>query len=230
MNGEILLIEDEKKIARVLMLELTHEGYRVRLAENGKEGLELALSESWDLILLNIMLPEISGMEVLRKVRQANITTPVIILTARDTVPDKVSGLDQGANDYVTKPFAIEELLARIRNLLRMAGGSTDSEDRVIHAADLRIDMNTRTVVRDEQQIELTPKEFDLLQYLARNQGRVLTREQIISEVWGYDFVGDTNVVDVYIRYLRKKIDEPFEPKLIQTIRGIGYMLKEPES
>lgn len=228
MKGGILIIEDEPKIARVLQLELTHEGYQVGLAEDGRRGLDMALSADWGLILLDIMLPQISGLEVLRKIRQSNKLVPVILLTARDTIPDKVSGLDHGANDYVTKPFAIEELLARIRALLRIAQQQENDAD-VLEITDLRMDIKSRKVSRGQRQVELTPREFDLLYYLMKNKGIVLSREQILLEVWGYDFMGDTNVVDVYIRYLRQKLDKGFPTKLIQTSRGIGYFIEDQQ-
>lgn len=228
--SRILLVEDEHKIARVLQLELQYEGYEVQTAEDGRTGLELALQEKWDLILLDIMLPELSGLEVLRRLRQNNPTVPVILLTARDAVPDRVSGLDQGANDYVTKPFAIEELLARIRNLLRITEQQNQPEnEQTLHVDDLDMNLKSREVRRNGQWVELTPKEFDLLQYLMEHKGEVRTREDIISDVWGYDFVGDTNIVDVYIRYLRQKIEKGFKGKIIHTIRGIGYLLKGSE-
>jgi len=226
--SRILLIEDEDRIARVLQLELEHEGYQVHIETDGRSGLHAALTEAdWALVLLDIMLPEMSGLEVLRRIRQVDALLPIILLTARDAVPDRVSGLDQGANDYVTKPFAIEELLARVRRLLRerdLQEQPADSNNLKID--DLTMDLKSRAVVREGKPIELTPTEFDLLRFLIQHQDEVMSREQIISEVWGYDFVGDTNVVDVYIRYLRQKIDKPFSCKLIQTIRGVGYMLK----
>ncbi|NOU94960.1 response regulator [Paenibacillus sp. LMG 31456] len=234
MKPNILIIEDEDKIARVLQLELEHEGYSPQHAKDGREGLDMALSQSWDMILLDIMLPELNGLEVLRRMRQNGSQAPVILLTARDTIPDRVSGLDQGANDYITKPFAIEELLARIRNLLRMTANQphTEAGTPSHHDEELRIDalimnIRTRQVSRDGQPIELTPKEFDLLGYLVSHTGEVLSREQILSEVWGYGFIGDTNVVDVYIRYLRQKVDQGFPCKLIHTLRGVGYLVKE---
>lgn len=234
MNENILVIEDEEKIARILQLELEHEGYQVECADNGKKGLEMSLAPGRDLVLLDIMLPEMSGLEVLRRLRQQGSQVPVILLTARDAVPDRVSGLDLGANDYVTKPFAIEELLARIRNLLRMAvqqpasNNAAVANDEVI-VDSLSMNIRTRQVIRDNQQIDLTPKEFDLLYFLVSRQGEVLSREQILSEVWGYDFIGDTNVVDVYIRYLRQKVDTGFSCKLIHTLRGVGYLVKDCE-
>lgn len=231
MADSILLIEDEEHISRVLRLELEHEGYQVGTAFNGKEGVRLALENPWSLILLDVMLPEWNGLEVLRRIRQAGVRTPVILLTARDATPDIVSGFEQGANDYVTKPFAIEELLARIRNLIQLTGqAGTKPSDNILEADGLQVDLLARKVTRCGNAIELTPKEFDLLQYLMEHQDHVLSRDQILSDVWGYDFVGDTNIVDVYIRYLRQKIDKGYKPKLIRTARGIGYELTVPES
>lgn len=227
--NRILLVEDEDRIARVLQLELEHDGYEVSIAKDGRSGLELALNgDGFDLILLDIMLPELSGLEVLRRIRQTNSSIPIILLTARDTVPDRVSGLDQGANDYVTKPFAIEELLARIRNLLRQKNLIDQPQlEHVIKIDNLVMDLKSREVRRETKTVELTPTEFELLRFLIQHKGEVKSREEIITQVWGYDFVGDTNVVDVYIRYLRQKIDKGFPSKLIRTIRGIGYMAKE---
>ncbi|GMX62031.1 two-component system response regulator YkoG [Paenibacillus elgii] len=228
MTQSILVIEDEEHIARVLMLELEHEGYEVETAHDGREGARLATSKPWSLILLDVMLPEWNGLEVLRRIRQVNTEVPVILLTARDATPDIVSGFDQGANDYITKPFVIEELLARVRNLIGLTNRHKPETD-TLSAADLTVDLKARKVTRADNLIELTPKEFDLLQYLIQHKGHVLTREQIISDVWGYDFVGDTNIVDVYIRYLRQKIDKGYQPKLIKTARGVGYELTDPE-
>ncbi|GLI10840.1 putative transcriptional regulatory protein YkoG [Paenibacillus tyrfis] len=228
MTQSILVIEDEEHIARVLMLELEHEGYEVETAHDGREGARLATSKPWSLILLDVMLPEWNGLEVLRRIRQVNVEVPVILLTARDATPDIVSGFDQGANDYITKPFVIEELLARVRNLIGLTNRHKPETD-TLSAADLTVDLKARKVTRADNLIELTPKEFDLLQYLIQHKGHVLTREQIISDVWGYDFVGDTNIVDVYIRYLRQKIDKGYQPKLIKTARGVGYELTDPE-
>lgn len=230
MNKRILIIEDEEKIARVLQLELNHEGYQTESAFNGKAGLERAEAEEWDLILLDVMLPELNGIEVLRRYRKKNGSTPVILLTARDAVPDKVNGLDHGANDYVTKPFEIEELLARIRACFRTNVRERQPEVEVdeLKIHDLKLNLGTRDIHRQGKRIELTSREFDLLVYLLQNKNQVLSREQILTHVWGYDFAGDTNVVDVYIRYLRKKIDYPFELQLIHTYRGVGYSLKEP--
>ncbi|CQR45899.1 Response regulator ArlR [Paraliobacillus sp. PM-2] len=221
----ILIVEDEASIARVLALELKHEGYQVITAETGDEGLMRAESESWDLLLLDVMLPERSGMDILRRLRSGGNATPVIMLTARDAVPDKVSGLDQGANDYVTKPFDMEELLARVRACLRQ--GHTAVESEVFTVADLSANVQTRQVTRANHPIELTPREFDLLIYLLRNKDIVLTRDQLLHNVWGFDYAGETNVVDVYIRYLRQKIDHNYTGTLIQTVRGVGYVLRE---
>ncbi|QKG83459.1 response regulator transcription factor [Kroppenstedtia pulmonis] len=226
----ILIIEDEVRIARVIQLELEYEGYRVEIATNGTEGLDRARQKKWDLILLDIMIPGLNGIEVLRRYRAEDRATPVILLTARDTIPDKVMGLDQGANDYMTKPFEIEELLARIRACIRTHQIQKQSgEEETLVLADLKVQPQTRMVVRAGQAMDLTPREFNLLVYLLQNKNQVLNREQIITHVWGYDFEGDTNVVDVYIRYLRKKIDAGFDVPLIQTVRGVGYRMREPK-
>ncbi|OKP93405.1 DNA-binding response regulator [Paenibacillus sp. P32E] len=233
MNVEqsILVIDDEAKISRLLELELTHEGYHVEVAKTGREGLDKALGQAWNLIILDIMLPELNGVEVLRRLRKVDAFTPVIMVTARNTTSEKVTGLDQGANDYITKPFEIEELLARIRANIRLHGNLPNpaEESNLLQIDNLMINKQTRDVVREGQKIELTPKEFDLLVFLTENKNHVLNREQIINHVWGFDFVGDTNVVDVYILYVRKKIDSGFKNKLIKTIRGIGYCIKEEE-
>lgn len=222
---KILLVEDEEKLARFVELELTHEGYQVDKAFDGRIGLEMAEAGGYDLILLDIMLPGLNGLEVLRRLRRTS-RTPVIMLTARDAVMDKVTGLDTGADDYVTKPFSIEELLARIRVALRKRGSDADRETR-LSLADLTMDVARRRVERAGQEIELTSREFALLKYFLENKTYVLTREQLLETVWGYDYLGETNVVDVYVRYLRGKIDEPFDKKLLHTVRGVGYVLKE---
>ena len=223
MGERILLVEDEEKLARMVELELTYEGYGVEKAPDGRAGLELALSGQFDLVLLDIMLPRMSGMEVLRRLRKES-QVPVIMLTARDSVVDKVSGLDSGADDYVTKPFAIEELLARIRAALR---GRGSREGALLTAGPLTMDVDRHQVSVQGREVELTKKEFDLLRCLLENRGRVLTREALLDSVWGFDFVGETNSVDVYIRFLRSKIDEAFGIKLIHTVRGVGYVIKE---
>ncbi|MFD6208939.1 response regulator transcription factor [Peribacillus sp. NPDC060253] len=226
----ILIVEDEEKILRLLELELEIEGYQIGKAMDGNEAREAYRSRSWDLILLDVMLPGISGIELLRKIRMKNNFTPVILLTAKGSVEDKVSGLDLGANDYITKPFQIEELLARIRAVLRMrtvASSMEDEDDGWLNTADLKVNVKTREVIRGESEIELTPKEYDLLLYLLKNKRQVLNRDQILEAVWGYDFYGETNVVDVYIRYVRKKLDYGFDTPLIHTVRGVGYVMKE---
>ncbi len=221
----ILIVEDEKQIARFLELELKHEGYAVEVEYDGRGGLRKAEESKPDLILLDIMLPGINGMEVGRRIRQFS-EGPVIMLTAKDETTDKVMGLDIGANDYVTKPFVIEELLARIRAVLRNRNQSKQPQKNLA-AGDLRMDLAKRQVFRGDESIDLTKKEYDLLEYLIRNKGIVLTRDQILENVWGYDYAGDTNVVDVYIRYLRSKVDEEHDTRLIQTVRGVGYILRE---
>ncbi len=223
MAEHILLVEDEEKLARMVELELNYEGYSVEKAFDGRKGLELALSGAFDLVLLDIMLPQLSGMEVLRRLRRES-QVPVIMLTARDSVVDKVSGLDSGADDYITKPFAIEELLARIRAALRTKSGR---DSQMLAVGPLAMEVESRRVTVRGQEVELTKKEFDLLRHLLENKGRVLTREALLDSVWGFDFVGETNSVDVYIRFLRSKIDEAFGIKLIHTVRGVGYVIKE---
>lgn len=223
MGPKILIIEDEEKIARFIELELGYEGYATTKAFDGRTGLELAESGEFDLVLLDVMLPQISGMEVLRRIRRLS-PVPVIMLTARDSVVDKVSGLDSGANDYVTKPFVIEELLARIRTALRLVKAE---QTEVLSAAGLLMDTSRHTVTFAGQAIDLTKREFDLLHYLLQNKDLVVSRESLLENVWGYDYAGDTNVVDVYVRFLRGKIDEVFNIKLIHTVRGVGYVIKD---
>ncbi|MCY7481333.1 MULTISPECIES: response regulator transcription factor [Bacillus] len=225
-KGKILVVEDEKKIARVLSLELEYEGYEVTVKETGIDGLQALEEDSFDLVLLDVMLPELSGLEVLRRVRKTNTATPIILITARGSVPDKVSGLDLGANDYITKPFDIEELLARIRAQLRLNIYAQEEKETELSIADLTVNEKTREIQRAGQMLELTPREYDLLVHLLNHQQQVLTRDQLLTAVWGFDYFGDTNVVDVYIRYLRKKIDYPFEKQLIHTVRGVGYVMK----
>jgi len=227
---KILLVEDEEKLARFVELELNHEGYEVTKAFTGRAGYELAISGEFELVLLDIMLPELNGMEVLRRIRKVS-TVPVIMLTARDEVMDKVAGLDQGAQDYITKPFAIEELLARIRVTLRTAcakaAGQDGDDSGVLSALDVKLDVKRHTVTVKDTPVELTKREFDLLQYMLTNKDVVLTREALLENVWEYDFDGGTNAVDVYIRFLRTKIDEAFDIKLIHTVRGVGYVIKD---
>lgn len=234
---KILIVEDEEKIARFVELELIHEGYEVTKASDGRNGLTLAETGNFDLILLDIMLPELSGLEVLRRLRKTS-QTPVIMLTARDAVMDKVSGLDMGADDYITKPFAIEELLARIRVALKKVAHAKQSpfpdsntkrnaDDGILKHGKLAVDPSRHTVVYDSTPIELTHREFLLLQTLLENESIVLSRDTLLEKVWGYDYVGETNVVDVYVYYLRNKIDDVFGIKLIQTVRGVGYVIKD---
>jgi two-component system, OmpR family, copper resistance phosphate regulon response regulator CusR len=220
---KILIAEDEKKVASFVKRGLQEEGYVVDLASNGEDGLELALGTPYDLIILDIYMPRLDGLTVLRKLREEKIRTPVLLLTVRAAIEDKVLGLDSGADDYLTKPFAFQELLARVRALLRR---QTESGTNVLRVGDLSLDSVRRAVMRGTQRIDLSLKEFSLLEYFMQNAGRVLTRTMIIDHVWNYDFDNETNVVDVYVNYLRRKIDTGYEPKLIHTIRGVGYVLK----
>ena len=225
MAQKILIVEDEIKIARFLELELGHEGYTVDQAHDGREGLNKALNNHYDLIVLDIMLPAVNGIEVLRKIRQ-NSEIPIILLTAKDEVMDKVIGLDMGADDYLTKPFAIEELLARIRTALKRKQQKVELP-KALEIGALKLDPDRHSVTYANELLELTKREFDLLRHLIENRNIVSTRDRLLEEVWGYDYVGDTNIVDVYIRYLRSKIDEKYNIKLIHTIRGVGYIIKD---
>jgi len=222
---KILIIEDEIKIARFLELELKYEGYDIELAHDGRTGLSKALSDNIDLILLDVMLPELNGIEVCRRIRLSS-QVPIIMITAKDDTIDVVMGLDTGADDYVTKPFAIEELLARIRVVLKRKSFEVKKtqNDRI---GNLMVDYDKYLVTYNNESIELTKKEFDLLKYLLKNKNIVLDREKILKTVWGFDYMGDTNVVDVYIRYLRSKIDDKYNIKLIYTVRGVGYLIKD---
>ena len=226
--AKILIVEDEHQLARFIQLELEHEEYTTTVSGDGREGLTLAESGEFDLVLLDIMLPGLNGLEVLRRLRKAENNVPVIMLTARDSVMDKVSGLDMGADDYITKPFAIEELLARIRVTLRQRSSSSEDKaaEGLISFKELSMDTARHTVTCGGKPLELTVKEFGLLQALLENVSIVLTREQLLERVWGYDYFGETNVVDVYIRYLRSKLEEVSEIKYIQTVRGVGYVIK----
>lgn len=269
MHGRILIVEDEEKIARFLELELTHEGYEVGKAADGRSALDMALASTWDLILLDVMLPQLNGLEVLRRVRRES-DVPVILLTARDAVMDKVSGLDAGANDYITKPFAIEELLARIRVILRTrpvrpaagqggavagqeggatlgaaapgvpgAGAGTSvspvsasassavADKGVLRVGQVMLDPSRRLVHVGETPVELTMREFEVLRVLMENKDIVLSREKIANLACGYDYMGETNIVDVYVRHLRAKIDDRFGIKLVSTVRGVGYVVRE---
>ncbi len=217
----ILVVEDERRIARIIELELMHEGLSVVIATDGQTGERIALERDVDLILLDWMLPGMDGLQVCKSVRKVK-NTPIIILTAKDSTGDKVAGLDAGADDYITKPFETEELLARVRAALRK--GKSREELRV---GDLIVIPEQRRAYRALKPLELTTREFDLLHYLVRHADKVLSRDAILAQVWGYEFDGETNVVDVYIRYLRLKVDEPFSPPLIHTIRGVGYVLRK---
>ena len=223
----ILVVEDERKIARFLELELKHEGYEVDTAGDGRTGLDKALEWNPDLIVLDLMLPELSGIEVCRRLRHES-DVPIIMLTAKDDVSDKVMGLDMGADDYMTKPFAIEELLARIRVALRKprekAAAPAEEESRALRAGKLVLDPDSYAVSYGGEPVTLTKKEFDLLHDLMEHHGKAVTRDELLNNVWGYEYAGDTNVVDVYVRYLRHKIDDRFGVHTIQTIRGVGYL------
>ena len=225
MADKILIVEDEAALARFVELELSHEGYAVSKAADGREGLAMMESGGFDLVLLDIMLPGLNGLEVLRRARRT-VDTPVIMLTARDTVMDKVTGLDMGAEDYVTKPFEIEELLARFRACLRKSA-RREAPAKALTVGPVALDPDRHTVACKGQPVELTHREFDLLKILMENKGIVLSRNTLIERVWGYDYIGETNIVDVYIRYLRAKIDDAFGLNLLQTVRGEGYVLRE---
>ncbi|MBA2875086.1 response regulator transcription factor [Thermaerobacillus caldiproteolyticus] len=224
MNKRILIIEDEANLARFIELDLTHEGYEVCVSHDGREGLEMALSEDWGLILLDLMLPNLNGMEVCRRVRSVK-QTPIIMITARDSVFDRVMGLDSGADDYIVKPFAIEELLARIRALFRRVQLPSEGE-QILTFKDLTVDLNARTVKKGDEIIELTKREYDLLVTFLQNINIVLTRDTLLNKVWGFDTEVETNVVDVYVRYLRHKLDENDKESYIQTVRGAGYVMR----
>ncbi|HGN5913734.1 TPA: two-component system response regulator CovR [Streptococcus pyogenes] len=227
MTKKILIIEDEKNLARFVSLELQHEGYEVIVEVNGREGLETALEKEFDLILLDLMLPEMDGFEVTRRL-QTEKTTYIMMMTARDSIMDVVAGLDRGAHDYIVKPFAIEELLARIRAIFRRQ--DIESEKKVPSQGiyrDLVLNPQNRSVNRGDDEISLTKREYDLLNILMTNMNRVMTREELLSNVWKYDEAVETNVVDVYIRYLRGKIDIPGKESYIQTVRGMGYVIRE---
>lgn len=225
---KILVVEDEIKLARFVELELKHEGYEVFVANDGRTGVEMFFEKEPDLIILDLMLPQLSGIEVCRRIRKES-DVPIIMLTAKGETMDKVMGLDSGADDYMTKPFAIEELLARLRAFSRRKAPAKTSSSTVLTLKDLTMDLAKRSVKYKGEEIELTKREFELLQYLIENKNIVISREQILNNVWGYDYIGETNVVDVYVRYLRTKIDDKYSVKLIHTIRGVGYFAKDEE-
>lgn len=228
MAGEkVLIVDDDRNSVRFLELELRHEGYRVEKEYDGAAGLKRALGEPFDLLILDIMMPRLDGMEMLRQLR-TSCDTPVMMLTAKDAVSDKVTGLDDGADDYLTKPFAIEELLARMRVLLKKARPAKTG-GRLLHWGQLTVNRDTRSVEYAGEPVPLTKREFDLLAYLLQNQNIACSRDRLMEKVWGYDFRGETNLVDVYVRYLRNKLDYRFHIELIRTIRGVGYIIKTYE-
>lgn len=229
--SKILIIEDEKNLARFVELELRHEKYETQVEGNGRKGLDLALNEDFDAILLDLMLPDLNGLEIARRVRQEK-TTPIIMMTARDSVIDRVSGLDHGADDYIVKPFAIEELLARLRAVLRRVQIEKRAMgvQKVVHFNDLTIETANRIVHRGDSTVDLTKREYNLLMTLIENKNNVVTREQLLNKIWGPESKIETNVVEVYVRYLRNKIDVPARPSYIKTVRGTGYMVRTDEN
>ncbi|MFC4736143.1 response regulator transcription factor [Bacillus daqingensis] len=228
MKERILIVEDEEKIARVLQLELQYEGYEADTVHDGMDAWLTIQDKRYQLYILDVMLPGLSGIELLRRIRREQKQVPILMLTARDATVDKVTGLDQGADDYVTKPFDMEELLARVRVLLRRNGaGQDDKQDEKLSFQDVEINIPRREARRAGEKLELTPREYDLLVYFMENPYRVLSREQLMDRVWGFDYAGETNVVDVYVRYLRQKLDKPFDSSYVHTVRGVGYVLKD---
>lgn len=233
--AKILIIEDEKNLARFVQLELQHEEYETVVENNGRRVLDLALNEKFDAILLDLMLPDLNGLEIARRVRQVK-TTPIIMMTARDSVIDRVSGLDHGADDYIVKPFAIEELLARLRAVLRRVNiekkvsSNTAIKQKVVKFNDLTIETANRIVHRGDKTIDLTKREYNLLMTLIDNKNNVVSREQLLNKIWGPESNIETNVVEVYVRYLRNKIDAPDRPSYIKTVRGTGYMVREDDA
>ncbi|MBW4661623.1 MAG: response regulator transcription factor [Drouetiella hepatica Uher 2000/2452] len=224
MTANILLVEDEVKLARFIQLELDSEGYTIQVAHDGLTGLTIARETPPDLVILDWMMPGMTGIEVCRRLRATGIKVPIILLTAKDEVSDRVTGLDAGADDYVIKPFSIEELLARVRAHLRR---THDDNPDLSQFGDLSLNRSTRQVFYGDRAIDLTAKEFDLLDYLLLHPRQVITRDQILEKVWGYDFMGDSNIIEVYVRYLRLKLEEQGEKRLIQTVRGVGYVLRD---
>lgn len=228
-NYRVLIVEDERRIARFLQMELEHEGMSTAIDDNGRWAYERIMQENYDLILLDVMLPDMDGFTICRKVRELS-QVPIIMLTAKDDIDDKVQGLDIGADDYITKPFATPELLARMRVVLRRQESqreAREAQEEILSVKNLTMYPARHEVKVDAVPVELTKKEYDLLEYLLRNKRTVLTRDQILSNVWDYDYMGDTNVVDVYIRYLRQKLDDRFQEKYIHTMRGVGYVIKD---
>lgn len=228
-NYQVLIVEDERRIARFLQMELEHEGMNTAIEDNGRRAYERIMQENYDLVLLDVMLPDMDGFTICRKVRELS-QVPIIMLTAKDDIDDKVQGLDIGADDYITKPFATPELLARMRVVLRRQESqreTREAQEEILSVKNLIMYPARHEVKVDAVPVELTKKEYDLLEYLLRNKRNVLTRDQILSNVWDYDYMGDTNVVDVYIRYLRQKLDDRFQEKYIHTMRGVGYVIKD---
>lgn len=228
-NYRVLIVEDERRIARFLQMELEHEGMSTAIEDNGRRAYERIMQENYDLVLLDVMLPDMDGFTICRKVRELS-QVPIIMLTAKDDIDDKVQGLDIGADDYITKPFATPELLARMRVVLRRQESqqeAREAQEEILSVKNLTMYPARHEVKVDAVPVELTKKEYDLLEYLLRNKRTVLTRDQILSNVWDYDYMGDTNVVDVYIRYLRQKLDDRFQEKYIHTMRGVGYVIKD---
>ncbi|PSN05724.1 DNA-binding response regulator [filamentous cyanobacterium CCP5] len=223
-SPRILIVEDEENLAKFVEMELSYEGYTVKVANDGLSGLMAARDQDPDLILLDWMMPGLSGVELCRRLRQTGVSVPIILITAKDEISDRVEGLDAGADDYVVKPFSIEELLARVRAHLRRT--EPQEADSLVFS-DLTLNRKTREVHRGQRAIELTAKEFDLLEFLMTNPKQVLTRDRILEQVWGYDFMGDSNIIEVYIRYLRMKLEAEGEKRLIQTVRGVGYVLRD---
>ena len=219
----LLVVEDEKKLNDLVTKKLEKEYYGVDSCFDGKEAVRYVEGTEYDAIILDIMLPKLDGFEVIKRIRAKKNKVPILLLTARDNIDDKVKGLDYGADDYLVKPFIFEELMARIRVLLRRNSGNADN---VVTIANLKVDLDAKTVFRDDLLIKLSGREYSILEYLIRNKGKILSRERIEDHIWNYDYEGGTNVIDVYIRYLRKKIDDSYTPKLIHTIRGLGYVLR----
>jgi heavy metal response regulator len=224
MSNRILVVEDEKKVASFIKRGLEEEDFQVDVAYDGEEGLYMAETNPYDLVLMDVMLPKMDGLSVIKEMRKKEIVTPVLCLTAKDAVEDIVSGLDSGSDDYLTKPFAFAELLARVRSLLRRGQKDRGAD---IHFADLRLDPVAHKVWRGDKEIELTAKEYALMEYFMRNPNQILTRTMIAEHVWDYTFDSFTNIIDVYVNYLRKKVDRDYDKKLIHTVRGVGYVLKE---
>ena len=219
----LLVVEDEKKLNELVTKKLKKEYYGVDSCFDGEEAIRYVEGTEYDAIILDIMLPKLDGFEVVKRIRAKKNKVPILLLTARDNIDDKVKGLDYGADDYLVKPFIFEELMARIRVLLRRNSGNADN---VVTIANLKVDLDAKTVFRDDKLIKLSAREYSVLEYLIRNKGKILSRERIEDHIWNYDYEGGTNVIDVYIRYLRKKIDDSYTPKLIHTIRGLGYVLR----